>query len=55
MERGSPFSLKVQRVAAELEKYVDTFAERLALTQVRFTCSLSNVIRAKHGTKEHRV
>ena len=33
-EKSSPYMLKVQRIAAELRKYVDTYAERLAVTQV---------------------
>ncbi|GFR40966.1 hypothetical protein Agub_g1630, partial [Astrephomene gubernaculifera] len=47
-ERASPYALKVQRVAAELQKYVETFADRLALTQV------ANVVRGMSSVS-HRL
>ncbi|KAG2450243.1 hypothetical protein HYH02_000340 [Chlamydomonas schloesseri] len=48
LERRTPYALRVQRVAAELQKYVATYTDRLALTQA------ANVLRGLSGVR-HRL
>ncbi|KXZ56819.1 hypothetical protein GPECTOR_1g738 [Gonium pectorale] len=47
-ERSSPYAHKVQRIADELEKYVETFADRLSLSQI------ANVVRGMSSVR-HRL
>ncbi|KAG2442621.1 hypothetical protein HXX76_002706 [Chlamydomonas incerta] len=48
LERRTPYALRVQRVAAELQKYVATYTDRLALTQA------ANVLRGLSAVR-HRL